>query len=154
MMSIKAHEIGLTKHRVLIVDDHPVVRDGLRELVAQEPDLEVCGEAAEALEALRLVDSLRPHVVVVDLSLQSGHGIELIEKIKARDGQIKMLVWSMHDEMLFAERALRAGAVGYLNKQEATDRVVEAIHTVLRGDLPQSAYGQPPAPQRRGGRTF
>ncbi len=135
VMSTKIQETRLTKYRVLIVDDHPVVRDGLGELIAQEPDLEVCGEAAEAAEALRLVESVRPHVVVVDLSLQSGHGIELIEQIKARDEQIKMLVWSMHDEMLFAERALRAGAVGYLNKQEATDRVVEAIHTVLRGEI-------------------
>jgi DNA-binding NarL/FixJ family response regulator len=140
MTSGKANsDTRMTKYRVLIVDDHPVVRDGLGELINQESDLEVCGEAADATEALRLVEEARPNVAVVDLSLQSGHGIELIEQIKARNEQIKMLVWSMHDEMLFAERALRAGAVGYINKQEATEKVIDAIHTILRGEICLSA---------------
>jgi DNA-binding NarL/FixJ family response regulator len=118
----------------MIVDDHPLVRRGLAETIANESDMEVCGEAADATEALRLVESVRPQVMIVDLSLKSGHGIDLIEQIKARDDQIKMIVSSMHDEALFAERVLRAGAMGYLNKQEPTERLVDAIRQVMRGE--------------------
>lgn len=121
--------------RILIVDDHPVVRRGLAELVADEPDLEVCGEAADAPDALRMVDETNPDLIVVDISLKSGHGIDLIKRIKARNDTVKMLVSSMHDETLFAERALRAGAMGYINKEEASDRVIEAIRHVLRGQI-------------------
>jgi DNA-binding NarL/FixJ family response regulator len=121
--------------RVLIVDDHPMVRRGLGETISAEADMEVCGEASDAPEALRLLESARPQVVIVDLSLKSGHGLDLIEQIKARDGQIKMLVSSMHDESLFAERVLRAGAVGYLNKQEPADRIIEAIRQAMRGEI-------------------
>ncbi|NUQ64235.1 MAG: response regulator transcription factor [Pirellulales bacterium] len=124
-----------TKYRVLIVDDHPIVRHGLAELIAHEPDLEVCGEAGDTPEALRQVDTTQPHVVIVDISLKSGHGIDLIEQIKAKDERIKMLVSSIHDESLFAERALRAGAMGYINKQEATEKVIDAVRQVLRGEI-------------------
>lgn len=126
---------GVRKYRVLIVDDHPIVRRGLAELIATRPDLEVCGEAAEIPEALRLVEATRPDVAIVDLTLKGGHGLELIEEIKARHGRVKMLVSSMHDETLFAERALRAGAAGYIGKQEAPERIIEALHKVLRGEI-------------------
>lgn len=125
--------------RVLIVDDHPVVRRGLAELISDEPDLEVCGEASDAPDALRQVETRRPDVVVVDISLQSGNGIELIQQIKERDERIKTLVSSMHDESLFAERALRAGAMGYINKQEPTEKVIDAIREVLSGQVYLSA---------------
>jgi len=121
--------------RVLIVDDHPVVRRGLAELINDEPDLEVCGEACDASDALRQVEVKHPDVVVVDISLQSGNGIELIQQIKERDDRIKTLVSSMHDESLFAERALRAGAMGYLNKQEPTEKVIDAIREVINGQV-------------------
>ena len=87
-----------SRYRVLIVDDHPIVRHGLAELVGHEPDLQVCGEAGDTPEALRQVEATQPHVVIVDISLKSGHGIELIEQIKAKYDQIKMLVSSIHDE--------------------------------------------------------
>jgi DNA-binding NarL/FixJ family response regulator len=126
---------GPRKYRVLIVDDHPIVRRGLADLIAARPDLEVCGEAAEVAEAIRLVDATHPDVVVIDLTLKGGHGLDLIEEIKARHERVKMLVSSMHDESLFAERALRAGAAGYVGKQEPPDRIIEALHKVLRGEI-------------------
>jgi DNA-binding NarL/FixJ family response regulator len=121
--------------RVLIVDDHPLVRRGLAETLSAEPDMEVCGEAADATEAMRLVETAQPHLMIIDLSLKSGHGIDLIEQIKARDDQIKMLVSSMHDEALFAERVLRAGAVGYLNKQEPPEKIIDAVRQAMRGEI-------------------
>jgi DNA-binding NarL/FixJ family response regulator len=121
--------------RVLIVDDHPVVRRGLAALISEVPDLEVCGEAADAVEALRLVDAEKPDVAVIDISLKDGHGIDLIEQIRCRNPNVRMLVSSMHEETLYAERVLRAGAMGYVNKQETIDRLVEAIRQVLRGEI-------------------
>jgi DNA-binding NarL/FixJ family response regulator len=121
--------------RVLIVDDHPTLRRGLIALIQDEADLEVCGESAEAGEALRMVKELNPDVVVVDLSLKQGTGLELIEQVKALDKGVKMLVASMHEESLYAERALRAGAMGYINKQETIDKLVDAIRQILRGQI-------------------
>lgn len=120
---------------MLIVDDHALVRLGLAQLISLEPDLEVCGDASGAGEALRKVDALRPDLVILDISLQEGSGIELTKSLKVRYPGVKVLVASMHDESLFAERALRAGALGYINKQEATDKVVEAIRQVLDGQI-------------------
>jgi DNA-binding NarL/FixJ family response regulator len=130
-----AAESSTRTMRILIVDDHPIVRQGLALLIANEPDLEVCGEAADAAEAIQLLTTARPDLIVVDISLHSGNGIELIKQIKARDEHARMLVSSMHDEALFAERALRAGAMGYVNKAEATEKVLEAIRQVLRGKI-------------------
>jgi len=121
--------------RILIVDDHPLVRRGLRDLLRSEPDLEVCGEADGAPEAMALVSRLHPDLVLIDISLKRGHGLELVRQIKAHDSSTKMLVVSMHDEPLFAERALGAGAQGYVCKQEATDRMVEAVRSVLAGKV-------------------
>ena len=112
------------KFSILIVDDHPIVCRGLRELVADEPDLEVCGEAEDVPGALQQVKDLRPDVAVIDLSLKGGHGLELIQEIKANHQGVKMLVSSMHDESLYAERVLRAGALGYIGKQESPDKIM------------------------------
>ncbi len=123
------------KFTILIVDDHPIVCRGLRELVADEPDLEVCGEAEDVSGALQQVKSLRPDVVVIDLSLKGGHGLELIQEIKTSNERITMLVSSMHDESLYAERVLRAGAMGYISKQESPDKIIGALRQVLRGEI-------------------
>ncbi len=119
--------------RVLIVDDHPVVRHGLSELINRTADLEVVGQAGKASEAISVLDAVKPDLVVIDISLEDGSGIELIKQLKARNPEVKMLVNSMHDEKLYAERALRAGAMGYVNKEESMDQIVEAIRQVLRG---------------------
>ena len=124
-----------TKHRILLVDDHPLVRRGIADVLNREKDLEVCGEAADVSEAMRELERTHPDLVLVDLTLKSGHGIELIEKIKASDPRVKTLVSSMHDETLFAERVLQAGAMGYLTKQEPPETLLGAIRQVLRGEL-------------------
>jgi DNA-binding NarL/FixJ family response regulator len=121
--------------RVLIVDDHPAVREALALRIGRQPDLEVCGEAADMTEALRLVVDTQPDVAVVDISLKTGSGIDLIKRIKDRDARVRLLVWSMHSESLYAERALQAGALGYINKDQATDQIVEAIRRVLAGKV-------------------
>jgi DNA-binding NarL/FixJ family response regulator len=121
--------------RILIVDDHPAVREALASRIGRQPDLEVCGEAADMSEALRLVAETQPDVAVVDISLETGSGIDLIKRIKDRNDTVRMLVWSMHSESLFAERALRAGALGYINKDQATDKIVLAIRRVLEGKV-------------------
>ena len=121
--------------RILIVDDHPLVRSGFVQLISDEPDLEVCGEAADEAQALQLVAATTPDLVIIDLSLAGGSGINLIERIKAHYGEVCMLVVSMHDESLFAERVLTAGALGYLNKQEAPSNIIRAIRRVLEGKV-------------------
>jgi DNA-binding NarL/FixJ family response regulator len=125
----------MSKYRVLIVDDHPIVRHGLGELIARQPDLQVCGEAENVSEALRLVETERPQVAVIDISLDGESGLELIEQIQALYPEVKMLVSSMHDEKTFAGRALRAGASGYINKRESIRKVIDAVRQVLRGEV-------------------
>ena len=121
--------------RILIVDDHPAVREALASRIGRQPDLEVCGEAADMSEALRLVADTQPDLAVVDISLKTGSGIDLIKRIKDRNDSVRMLVWSMHSESLYAERSLRAGALGYINKDQATDKIVDAIRRVLEGKV-------------------
>ena len=121
--------------RILIVDDHPAVREALAMRISQQPDLEVCGEAADSSEALCLVADTEPDVAVVDISLKTGCGIDLIKRIKDRNDTVRMLVWSTHSESLYAERALRAGALGYINKDQATDKIVDGIRRVLEGKV-------------------
>jgi DNA-binding NarL/FixJ family response regulator len=123
------------RSRVLIVDDHPAVREALALRIGRQPDLEVCGEADDPGEALRAVADARPDVAVVDISLKTGNGIDLIKRLRDRDGRLRVLVWSMHSEALYAERALRNGALGYITKDQATDRIVEAIRRVLAGKV-------------------
>jgi DNA-binding NarL/FixJ family response regulator len=121
--------------RILIVDDHPMVREGLAARIATQGDLHVCGEAGNVREALLLAEQQRPDLAIIDISLKDGHGLDLIKQIRLRDERVKMLVSSMHEESLFAERALRAGAMGYINQQEAPEKVVEAIRQVLEGKM-------------------
>ena len=120
---------------VLIVDDHPAVREALAIRIDRQRDLEVCGEAADMTEALRLVANLQPDAAVIDISLKSGNGLDLIKRIKDHNDRVRILVWSMHSESLYAERALRAGALGYINKDQATNQIVEAIRCVLQGKI-------------------
>lgn len=117
--------------RILIVDDHPAVREGLACRIAEEPDMEVCGEAAGVAEALRLVASEAPDAAVVDISLDRGDGLDLIRRLRGRGHHARLLVWSMFPEELYAERSLRAGAMGYINKQGATSGIVSAIREIL-----------------------
>lgn len=128
-------DIPQRRARIVLVDDHPIVRHGLAQVISREPDMEVCGEASNAGEAIQLIAASLPDLVVVDLTLQDGDGIELIKDIKARHEPIKMLVSSMHDETLYAERALRAGAAGYINKAASREQVTGAIRQVLRGKI-------------------
>lgn len=123
------------RSRVLIVDDQPAVRQALALRIGRQPDLEVCGEAADISEALRLVAETDPDLAVIDISLKSGSGIDSIKRIRERNHNVRMLGWSMHSESLYAERVLRAGALGYINKDQATDRIIEAIQQVLAGRI-------------------
>lgn len=121
--------------RILIVDDHPIMRQGLAQLIAQEPGLAVCGEAEDAHGALQAIGRLHPDVAIVDIALKEGNGLELIKDIKIRYPELAVLVLSMYDESIYAERCLRAGARGYVTKAEASSRVIEALREVLRGGV-------------------
>jgi len=123
------------KRRVFLVDDHPIVRQGLAELIEPEPDLEICGQAEDAAGALRTIRETRPDLAVVDISLKDSSGIELIKDLKVRFPDLVVLVLSMHDESFYAERVLRAGAKGYVTKDEATEDVILAIRKLLDGGL-------------------
>ncbi len=124
-----------SKKRILIVDDHPIVRKGIRALLAQESDLEVYAEASDRGETLSAVRTERPDLVLLDISLEGSDGIEITKALRAEFGDLTILVVSMHDEALYAERALRAGAKGYIMKQEVADNIVKAIRQVLSGKI-------------------
>jgi DNA-binding NarL/FixJ family response regulator len=128
-------ELMPKKAKVLLVDDHPLVREWLANLLNQQSDFEVCGEATSGRRAIELIPLVKPDVAIVDISLEGGSGIELIKSIKADYPNVVMIVLSMHDESLYAERALRAGARGYVMKREATKKVIPAIRQVLEGKL-------------------
>lgn len=121
--------------KVLVVDDHALVRKGLCGLIDEEEDFQVCGEASGATEALQKVEETSPNFMIVDLTLKEGNGLELIKQVVATREDIKILVASMHDDTLYAERSIRAGANGYINKEEATEKVVEAMRTILKGKV-------------------
>jgi DNA-binding NarL/FixJ family response regulator len=123
------------RSKVLLVDDHPIVRQGLAQLINEEADLLVCGQAEDTPQALKAVAELSPDVAVVDISLKDRSGIDVIKEIHGIKPNLPVLVLSMHDENLQAERALRAGARGYIMKQEATAKVLTAIRRVLKGDI-------------------
>ena len=123
------------KSRVFIVDDHTMFREGLRQLIDREPGLMVCGDASDAAEGLVGIRESKPDVVLVDISLSGTNGIDLIKSIRAEDEDLPVLVVSMHDESLYAERALRAGAMGYVMKHEPARTVKTAIYKVLGGDM-------------------
>jgi DNA-binding NarL/FixJ family response regulator len=123
------------KLRILLVDDHPMVRERLAAAIHEQLDLVVCGEAEDRFTALELIEKTEPHLAIVDLTLKQSHGLELIKDIRSRFPELVILVVSMHDELLHAERVIRAGARGYITKQEATDKIMIAIRTVLGGDV-------------------
>ncbi len=126
---------GVGKRRILLVDDHPVLRQGLAQIINRQPDLAVCWEAETGAEALAMIEQREPDLVLIDLSLRTGDGIELVKDIKVRWPAIRMLVLSMHDEFIYAERALRAGAQGYVMKGEKVDHLLAAITRVLAGGI-------------------
>jgi DNA-binding NarL/FixJ family response regulator len=121
--------------RILIVDDHPMMREGLRTLISREHDLAICGEAETAGQALDAVANLKPDLVLADISLPGRNGVELIKDIRSLQPAVLMLVISMHDESLYAERVLRAGARGYIMKQESGPTMIQAIRQVLAGRI-------------------
>jgi DNA-binding NarL/FixJ family response regulator len=124
-----------TASAIVVVDDHPIVRRGLAELINDTHDLRVCGEASDLASALDIIKSTGPDLVLIDLNLGDGHGLELIKQVRAAELSVKMLVVSMMDEALYADRVLRAGASGYLRKEQATDHIITAIRQVLGGDV-------------------
>ncbi|MCH5376958.1 MAG: response regulator transcription factor [Planctomycetes bacterium] len=119
----------------MIVDDHPSVREGLASRISAQPDMTVCGEAAGLAEALGLIESAKPDVVIVDISLKSGDGLNLVKEIAARHKRVKTLVHSMYDETTYAHRCVQAGAKGYVNKAACPTEVVEAIREILAGGI-------------------
>jgi DNA-binding NarL/FixJ family response regulator len=123
------------KKRVLVVDDHPMVREMLAHLIAQEPDLAVCGSADNIHQAMQLIQEERPDIAIVDITLKGSSGLELIKNLKAQQLEVPVLILSMHDEALYAERAFRAGARGYITKSEDSEAVMAAIRQVLAGDI-------------------
>jgi DNA-binding NarL/FixJ family response regulator len=135
MTGTKQTRLGIHRSRVLIVDDHPIIRQGLADVLARESDLEVCGGTDNVKDALGMVASLHPDLVIVDMTLKDSHGIELVSEISRRHSEIRTVVWSMFDEKVFAERAIRAGAMGYINKKEPIERFLQAIRDVLRGSF-------------------
>jgi DNA-binding NarL/FixJ family response regulator len=128
-------DLSTLPHKVFIVDDHPIVRQGLVQLINHEPDLVVCGEAAGVKEAQEALDAANPDIVIVDLSLRDTDGLELIKDIRRKQGDLPVLVLSMHDEKIYAERLLSAGANGYIMKQAAADQLLVALRRVLGGGI-------------------
>ena len=123
------------KRRIFVVDDHPIVRQGLAQLIGNEVDLVVCGQGEDAYQALRAIRQARPDLALVDISLKESDGIELLKELRGAAPELPVLILSMHDESLYAERALRAGARGYIMKQEAPQTLLSAIRKVLAGDV-------------------
>lgn len=121
--------------KILLIDDHPVVRQGLRQLLEQEPDIVVCGEAEDSKTALQLINKLNPDVIIVDLSLNGENGLTLIKRVKTDYPELPCLVLSMHDEVMYAERALRVGATGYIMKHEKPEKVISAIRKILKNEI-------------------
>jgi DNA-binding NarL/FixJ family response regulator len=127
--------VGAKQHKILLVDDHPIVRRGFREVIARETDLDISGEAGSASEAFEQIECNRPDLIIVDISLNDIGGLELIKQIQAQYDNIRILVASMHDDCVYAERALHAGALGYINKTQATDHLIGAVRQVLSGKI-------------------
>lgn len=121
--------------RILIVDDHPAIREGLAARIANQTDMEVCGEAADLSQAIRLLKQLEPDVVIVDIQLKRSDGLQLVRRIKSQNESVGILVWSVYPDKLYAERALHAGALGYINKEHSTGRIVEAIRRIREGQI-------------------
>src|ERR1700680_2373936 len=130
----KSQNLGVKK-RILVVDDHPIIRQGLALMLNREADLVVCGEAEDATGAMLVMASARPDVLIVDISLNGPDGLDLLKNIRTTHPALPVLILSMHDESIYAERALRAGANGYIMKQEATEKVLVAVRRILNGEI-------------------
>jgi DNA-binding NarL/FixJ family response regulator len=128
-------ELAKPKTRILVADDHPFLREGVRDYLNRQDDLTVCGESSDVASTIAAVDRCRPHLVLLDLRLGDGDVLELIKSLRSRLPSLRILILSQHEEALYAERALRAGANGYVMKQEATDEVLAAIRRVIAGEL-------------------
>lgn len=138
-MPKKLARLAIPKAKVVIVDDHPAVREALAIRISSQPDLEICGEAGDFAEALQVISATDPDVVVLDIALKNGSGIDLIKRLKERTHKVRMIVWSMFQEELYAERALRAGAMAYLTKEQATSQIIDAIRHIREGRMYLSA---------------
>jgi len=125
----------IAKKTVFVVDDHPLLRQGLALLINREPDLTVCGEAANTQDAIKAIAAKRPDILIVDISLNGPDGLDLLKALRSSYPDLPVLILSMHDETIYAERALRARANGYIMKQEATEKVLVAVHRILGGDI-------------------
>ena len=126
---------GMRRKRIVIVDDHPIIRHGLAELIRDEPDLEVHGAAENAARAMELIETGNPDLAIIDISLGDSNGVDFIKTLRAKHPDVRILVLSVHNESLYAERALRAGASGYIMKEEATENLMLAIRRVLQGEV-------------------
>jgi DNA-binding NarL/FixJ family response regulator len=133
--SVKEPAKEPAKSRIFIVDDHPIVRQGLMQLINNESDLVVCGQGEDAYQALKTIRQLKPDLTLLDISLKDTGGIELLKELRVQDPTLQVLILSMHDESLYAERALRAGARGYIMKQEAAQTLLLAVRKVLKGEV-------------------
>ncbi len=122
-----------TTRRIFIVDDHPLIREGLAAQLANQPNMILCGEAEDVAEAIARIARAAPDLVIVDISLKNGNGIDLVKRLKGKDSSLVILVWSMHPESLYAERALRAGARGYVSKSKSASEIMEAVNALLDG---------------------
>ncbi len=126
---------GVEKARVVLIDDHELLRQALKALLTNEPNFEVCGEASDADTAVRVIAETHPRLAIVDIALKGGDGLDVVRRVKARDPDIQLIVLSMYDCKLYAERALRAGASGYINKQQPSRDILDAVRTVLAGEV-------------------
>jgi DNA-binding NarL/FixJ family response regulator len=132
-MNMVAKNTLSAPRRIFVVDDHPLIREGLAAKLANQPNIVLCGEAEDVAEAITRMPVAKPDLVIVDISLKNGNGIDLIKRLKAKDPSLTILVWSMHPESLYAERALRAGARGYVSKSKSANEIMEAVLAVLDG---------------------
>jgi DNA-binding NarL/FixJ family response regulator len=133
--AVPSKAAATSRRKVFIVDDHPIIREGLAQMINREPDLAVCGDAQEMHEALQAIEVQKPDILIVDISLNGPDGLDLLKNIRTKDPSLPVLVLSMHDESIYAERALRAGANGYIMKQEATERVLIALRRILNREI-------------------
>ncbi len=135
IQTMDTNKASLSRIRVVVVDDHPAIREAIADIITDKMGIELVGQASTADEAFQLVEKLQPDVAVIDISLEDAHGLDLVQNIKAQYPNVQVVVFSMYDESVYAERAIRAGASGYLMKSEPTQSVVEAIRSVMQGEV-------------------
>lgn len=130
-----ASETSNNRIRVFLVDDHPAIREAVRDTIEETMDMEICGETSSSDEAFRKIEELEPDVAIIDISLNDAHGLDLVQNVRAQYPDVQTIVFSMYDENVYAERAIRAGAAGYLMKSEPTKNIVEAVRSVHEGEV-------------------